>query len=58
MADYRDPTPGSKTLPPCIQSKNDQGQGSTYKGPSTMFQPKVKLSEWPPDKRSNAPGDK
>jgi hypothetical protein len=55
--DYQSPTPASKTFPAVVQH-NDQGQGSTYKGPATMFQPKVKLEEWPPDHRSNAPGDK
>jgi hypothetical protein len=54
--DYQTPTPGSKTWSK-VQENNDQGQGSAFKGSSKMFQPKVKLEEWPPDSRSKAPGD-
>jgi len=57
MADYQNPTPGSKTMPR-IQSDNNQGQGSAYKGSSSMFQPKVPLQGWPPANGRPAPGDK
>lgn len=53
--DYQNQTPGKTSSPP-VQQENDQGQGSCYKG-GKMFEPKVKLDEWGPDKSGRAPGD-